>query len=216
MVLKRGGGAGGARAVLWMLTPLYQLAVWWRNRRFDSRSDQIHKVDVPVISVGNLTTGGTGKTPFVIWLAQTMRQWEGPTTEDPVRQSNEQPINDLRVSIISRGYGANASGINDEGLEIERRLADVPHLQDPDRFQMAVTAVEELETQLIILDDGFQYLALKHRLDIVLVDRTNPFGNRRMLPRGILREPVRNIKRAGFIFVTKSKGDGSEDLKKPT
>jgi tetraacyldisaccharide 4'-kinase len=75
-------------------------------------------------------------------------------------------------------------------------------------------AINKYGCDTLILDDGFQYLKLKHRLDIVLVDRTNPFGNWRMLPRGILREPVRNIKRAGFIFITKSNGDGAEELKK--
>jgi tetraacyldisaccharide 4'-kinase len=75
-------------------------------------------------------------------------------------------------------------------------------------------AITKLGCDTLILDDGFQYLHMKHRLDIVLVDRTNPFGNKHLLPRGILREPIRNIKRASFIFITKSIGDGAEDLKK--
>jgi len=87
-------------------------------------------------------------------------------------------------------------------------------LVDKDRVKAGRFAIREFGCDTLILDDGFQYLTLKHRFDIVLVDRTNPFGNRNVLPRGLLREPAKNIKRAGFIFITKSAGDGAEVLRK--
>ena len=94
-----------------------------------------------MISVGNVTLGGTGKTPMVEWLARWYR------------------ARGVRVCIISRGYGQDAA-INDEGLVLEENLPDVPHLQAPDRVKLAGIAVEELETELIILDDGFQHRRL--------------------------------------------------------
>jgi tetraacyldisaccharide 4'-kinase len=93
-------------------------------------------------------------------------------------------------------------------------LPDVAVIVGRDRVKSGQYAIRKLGCDTLILDDGFQYLSLQHRLDIVLVDRTNPFGNGHLLPRGLLREPVRNIRRAGFIFITKSNGDGSEALKR--
>jgi tetraacyldisaccharide 4'-kinase len=92
-------------------------------------------------------------------------------------------------------------------------LPQVAVVVDKNRVKAGQYAIKNLGCDTLILDDGFQYLSLKHRLDIVLVDRTNPFGNGQLLPRGILREPVKNIRRAGFIFITKSNGDGAEELK---
>ena len=85
---------------------------------------------------------------------------------------------------------------------------------DKDRVKAGRYAIDKLGCDTLLLDDGFQYLRLKHWADIVLVDRTNPFGNKRLLPRGILREPIRNIRRASFIFITKSNGDGAAELRK--
>jgi tetraacyldisaccharide 4'-kinase len=101
----------------------------------------------------------------------------------------------------------------DEPYMLASNLKDVVVVVDKDRVKAGAWAINKFGCDTLILDDGFQYMKLRHRLDIVLVDRTNPFGNWRMLPRGILREPARNIKRAGFIFITKSNGDGANDLK---
>ena len=148
----------------------------------------IKRAAVPVISIGNLTTGGTGKTPLVVAVAKLLRQ-----------QSK-------RVALISRGYGADPDqpGRNDEAMELEHRLPDVPHLQDPDRFAIAAVAVEELESEVLVLDDGFQHRQLHRDLDIVTVDATNPFGFGRLLPRGLLREPVSSLRRANLVVVTRS------------
>src|SRR5207302_2727983 len=113
----------------------YRLGVAVRNLDFDRGWKTSHRAGVPVVSVGNLTLGGTGKTPMVEWIARWYRS------------------RGVRVAILSRGYGQ-AEGLNDEGRVLEANLPDVPHLQDPDRVRSARIAVEELETELIVLDDG--------------------------------------------------------------
>ncbi len=144
-----------------------------------------HRARVPVISVGNITLGGTGKTPMVEWLARWYRR------------------RDVRVALISRGY-AHAGGINDEGLVLEENLPDVPHLQDPDRVRLAEIAVAELDSELIILDDGFQHRRLARDLDLVMLDALDPFGLGRLFPRGLLREPVRSLQRASAVILSRA------------
>ena len=163
----------------------YTCVMQIRNRRFDRGHSASHRVDVPVISVGNLTLGGTGKTPTVAWLASWFRQKQ------------------IRVSIVSRGYGAGQDSRNDEAREIESRLPDVPHVQNPDRVAAARVAIDELDTQVIILDDGFQHRRLARDLDIVLIDATEPFGFDRVFPRGMLREPVAGLQRADIVALTR-------------
>ncbi len=163
----------------------YACAMQIRNRRFDHGHLPSHRVEVPVISVGNLTLGGTGKTPMVAWLAGWLRQ----------RQ--------IRVSIVSRGYGAGQDSRNDEAREIEARLPDVPHVQNPDRVAAARIAIDELGTQMIILDDGFQHRRLARDLDLVLIDATEPFGFDRVFPRGMLREPLSGLQRADAVVLTR-------------
>ena len=187
---RQGIGAAIARPLLWALTPIYRLGVHRRNRRFDTNKIAVSKVDVPVISIGNLTTGGTGKTPLVIWLCRQIQHL------------------DRRVAIISRGYGAvknrdRTSKPNDEAMELGQRLPDVPHLQNPNRVGSARIAIEELETETLVMDDGFQHRALARDLDIVVVDATEPFGFGYLLPRGLLREPVKNIARADFVVLSR-------------
>src|SRR4029077_10261881 len=140
-----------------------------RNLAFDHGWKTSVKVGVPVVSVGNLTLGGTGKTQCVEYLAKLFRG------------------NDLQVAILSRGYGMDR-GPNDEALVLEENCPDVPHLQGPDRATLAQTAIEELESDLLILDDGFQHRRLHRDLDIVLIDATCPWGLGYLFPRGLLRE----------------------------
>jgi tetraacyldisaccharide 4'-kinase len=172
------------------VTPIYRVAIGLRNRKFDRailRGDNaiVQRAGIPVISIGNLTTGGTGKTPHVIWVSKYLRQ------------------RNLRVAIVSRGYGSE-TGRNDEALELESRLPDVPHLQDPDRVRMAQIAEEELESEVLVLDDAYQHRRLHRDLDVVLIDATLPFGYGRLLPRGLLREPVSSLNRADVVVVTRS------------
>lgn len=153
---------------------------------------------MPVISIGNLTTGGTGKTPVVAYLAQWFRD------------------RGVRVAIISRGYGRGDADENDEAAELHQRLPDVPHLQDPDRVMSAGIAAEELESQVILMDDGFQHRRLYRDLDIVLVDATCPFGFGYLLPRGLLREPIGALRRANAILLTRTDLVEPSELEKIT
>lgn len=182
---EKGIGASFWKSVLWSAQNLYAIGIWRRNRKYD-RGIDVAEVPVPVISVGNITTGGTGKTPVVAWIAKWLRDHE------------------MRVAILSRGYGATDGGLNDEGLELELRLPDVPHLQDRDRVQSAITAISELDSQVLVLDDAFQHRRLRRDLDIVLLDATNPFGFNYLLPRGLLREPLSSLKRADAIILTRT------------
>jgi tetraacyldisaccharide 4'-kinase len=186
---KTGLAAAVTRMVLWALTPAYRIAVAIRNRKYTRDTSAVTRVDVPVISIGNLTTGGTGKSPMVIWVCRRLRAFG------------------LRVAIISRGYGGQRSGDaarpNDEALEMQQRLPDVPQLQDPDRIKSAYIAIEELESQCLIMDDGFQHRRLHRDLDVVLIDATNPFGYGHLLPRGLLREPIGSLSRAHVVVITR-------------
>jgi tetraacyldisaccharide 4'-kinase len=115
----------------------------------------------------------------------------------------------LRVAILSRGYGQEA-GLNDEGRVLEENLPDVPHLQDRDRAALARVAVEELESELLVLDDGFQHRRLARALDLVLLDALDPFGQGRLLPRGLLREPVVALRRAGVVVLSRADRGSAE------
>lgn len=183
---KKGVFSTFARSGLHVASWAYRAGAQSRNRGFDRGSRPIHQAAVPVISIGNLTTGGTGKTPMVEWVCRWFRQ----------RQR--------RVAILSRGYGAEKDSVNDEALQLEHLLPDVPHLQDPDRSKMSDIAVEELESEVLVLDDGFQHRRLARDLDIVLVDATNPFGYGFLLPRGLLREPKSSLRRANLIVMTRT------------
>jgi tetraacyldisaccharide 4'-kinase len=183
---RRGLTAAAARAALSVAEVGYALAMRLRNRRYDRSEAASQGVGVPVVCVGNLTLGGTGKTPMVEWIARRLRQRE------------------VRVAIVSRGYGVEAGARNDEAIELEEKLPDVPHLQDVDRVEGARTAIEEFESQAILLDDGFQHRRLKRDLDIVLIDALEPFGYDHVFPRGLLREPLTGLKRAGVVVLSRA------------
>ena len=182
---RRGVIAALMRGLLRLAETPYSLAVRFRNRRFDSGRG-VHRVGVPVVSVGNLTLGGTGKTPMVEFLARWFRD------------------HDQRVTIVSRGYGAEAGSRNDEALELEQKLPDVPHLQNPDRVAAAETAIEEFETELILLDDGFQHRRIARDLDLVMIDALEPDGLGHVFPRGTLREPLAGLARADIVALSRA------------
>lgn len=141
-----------------------------------------------VISVGNITLGGTGKTPLVIAIARDLIEKK------------------KKVVILARGYMKDTVlDIADEAIVIKKSLGDTPVMVGRDRIRSAKTAEEKFSPDVILLDDGFQHWRLKRDIDIVTIDGRNPFGNGRLIPRGILREPVSSLKRAGIIVVTKSR-----------
>ncbi len=173
------------RGGLWIASWPYRLAVAIRNTRYDNGKRPTVDCGVPVISVGNLTTGGTGKTPIVCYLAAQLRD------------------RSVRVAIVSRGYKRGEADENDEALELHSRLPDVPHIQNPDRPEAARIAVEELESQVILMDDGFQHRRLQRDQDIVVIDATCPFGYGHLLPRGLLRESMQSLRRADLVIVSR-------------
>jgi len=180
----RGVGATLQRAALRVASWPYRGVVAIRNASYDRGGKSVFRSSVPVVSVGNLTLGGTGKTPCVEYVARFFREHE------------------LQVAILSRGYGA-AAGPNDEALVLEQNLPDVPHLQGADRSALAATAVEELESEVLVLDDGFQHRRLARDLDLVLIDATNPWGYGYLTPRGLLREPPSALKRASAVIFSR-------------
>jgi tetraacyldisaccharide 4'-kinase len=181
---RRGVWPALQRFALFMLSLGYGLIVGTRNWLFDRGWKKAHRAAVPVICVGNLTTGGTGKTPCVEYVARWYRRHE------------------RLVAVLSRGYGGE-QGPNDEALVLEENLPDVPHLQGADRVELARIAVEELESEILVLDDGFQHRRLARDLDIVLIDATNPWGYGYLLPRGLLREARSGLRRAGIVVLTR-------------
>lgn len=164
----------------------YGLAIHIRNARFQRGWETIQRAAVPVISVGNLTTGGTGKTPLVALVC------------DLLRQAN------FRPGIVSRGYGSVDGNANDEKLVLNLLCPDVPHTQAPDRVAAAHSLTIEENLNAIVMDDGFQHRRLHRDLDIVLIDATNPFGYGSLLPRGLLREPLSSLRRADVAIITRS------------
>lgn len=181
---RRGVFARLARFGLQLASWPYGIGVRTRNALYNQGWNRISQATVPVVSIGNLTLGGTGKTPCVEYVGRFFSD------------------RDVRVTILSRGYGSEA-GRNDEAMVLEENLPDVPHLQGRDRVSLANTAVEELETELLILDDGFQHRRLYRNLDVVLIDATRPPTNDYLFPRGTLREPVSGLDRAGAIVLTR-------------
>ncbi|HVS35951.1 MAG TPA: tetraacyldisaccharide 4'-kinase [Gemmataceae bacterium] len=188
----RGFGPSLQRLGLSAAAVPYGIAVRLRNIGYDRGWLRTHRVPTPVVSVGNLTVGGTGKTPFVEHVAGFYRR------------------SDVRVAVLSRGYGAE-TGPNDEALVLEENLPDVPHLQGKDRVALAQAAIEELKSELLVLDDGFQHRRLFRDLDLVLIDATQPWGFGRLLPRGLLREPKSGLRRAHLIALTRCDQVGEAD-----
>ena len=183
---RRGAVAAILRALLRVVEVPYTWAVRRRNRGYDSGKKPIHQVDVPVVSVGNLTLGGTGKTPTVQWLARFFAD------------------RGVKTAIVSRGYRAGAAGRNDEALVLAQNLPEVPHVQNPDRVAGARQAIKQHGCRLVLLDDGFQHRRLHRDLDIVLLDACEPFGFDHVFPRGTLREPLDSLRRADVVMLSRA------------
>jgi tetraacyldisaccharide 4'-kinase len=183
---KRGAFASLFRAGLRCLSLGYAGGTAFRNRLFDAGWKKMHPAYVPVVSVGNITTGGTGKTPMVALLANWFHE------------------KGVKPAILSRGYRAAAGGANDEKLVLDQLCRGIVHLQNPNRVASAQEAVNEHQAQVLILDDGFQHRRLARDLDLVLIDATCPWGYGNLLPRGLLREPLSGLKRADLAIITRA------------
>lgn len=174
-----------------LVEPLYAAVINRRNRRFDAGAGVV-RLDVPVISVGNLSVGGTGKTPMVAHIcAMLLREGRSPC-------------------IAMRGYAKNRAGTSQESDEVQeyrRMFPDLPIVAQPDRaagLRALLNAVEPTRTPIdcVVLDDGFQHRRIARDLDIVLVDASKPPQVDRLLPAGWLREPVRSLGRASLVVIT--------------
>ena len=163
----------------------YEALVRLRNYGYDNSILTAKKVSAPVISVGNLTLGGTGKTPLVAWLAH----W--------FAQHNKKP------AIISRGYKAKTGQLSDEAAELKILLPTVPHYANKQRIIAAGEAVTK-GSDVLLLDDGFQHRQISRDLNLITIDATDPFGCNRIFPRGLLREPLWGLKRADALVLTRT------------
>lgn len=188
------------RAILWVCAMLYGAGVSLRGLMYRLGVLKARKVEAKVISIGNLTAGGSGKTPAVLLAAQTLR-----------RRNHE-------VAVLSRGYGRRERDVTvllennavpwqacgDEPWMMRNALVGtgIPILVSPDRFLAGLQAITYYRSKVLVLDDGFQHLRLKRDLDILMVNATDPFGGRALLPLGDLREPMSAIGRAHMVVLT--------------
>ena len=209
-------------ALLKALSLLFALVVSVRYLFYKTGILRRYPLGIQVISIGNVTAGGKGKTPVTELFARSLaargrkvailsrgyRRKEASWWQRMFTQVIDPP---LVVSDGKRVRLDSAVG-GDEPYMLASNLPGVAVVVDRDRVKAGRYAIKRLGCDTIILDDGFQYQRLKHSVEVVLVDSTNPFGNGNMLPRGILREPVRHLKRADIIFLTKCRGDVSETV----
>ena len=196
-----------ANVFLYVLSLFYGGAVRLRLFLYGRGILSKKRLPCPVVSIGNITVGGTGKTPVCMAVAGFLEK-EG-----------------LRVAVLSRGYGGSAKGpavvsdgrriflgpdeAGDEPCMMARRLEGVPVVVGRDRFRAGLLAVERFRPDVVVLDDGFQHIGLARDLDVLCVDRGRGFGGGRLLPLGILREPIDGIKRAHILLI---KGRGAVDI----
>ena len=193
----RGVIAALVRLLLNVIAVFYGMGVCLRNWLFDGGQAKSYavtaaglvtsdraQVTVPVISVGNITVGGTGKTPLVIWLSNLLREAN------------------INCAILTRGYKA-ATGEHDEPGMLAKNCPGTAVVVNPDRLAGAIEAVKKHRAQVLIMDDGFQHRRLHRDIDIVTIDAMLPFGYGRLLPAGLLREPVSALKRAQAAIITR-------------
>jgi tetraacyldisaccharide 4'-kinase len=228
VILERRYGKRAAllRWFLFALSGLFRIGVQTRLWLYRHRLFRERPPGCMVICIGNLTVGGTGKTPVVEKFARTLqdhgrkvailsrgykskkpplfrrlqRKWLGMERKKPrIVHDGEKLLLDSRFA-------------GDEPFMLAKSLKNVIVLVGKNRVQSALYAVEQMSCDVLLLDDGMQYLDLRHRLDICLIDAQAPFGNEYLLPRGTLREPPSNLRRASYIFITKSPPSGNRRL----
>jgi len=193
-----------ALSLLRPLECLYRRVVQRKRARFLAGESTGYRAPVPVLVVGNITVGGTGKTPLILWLIEHCRQ------------------RGLRVGVVSRGYGAsppalpwrvtaeqNASQAGDEPLQIVQR-SGVPLMIDPDRGRAVAALLAQTPLDLILCDDGLQHYRLARDLELVLIDAARGLGNGRCLPAGPLREPVERLQSVDAVLFNGAPADRTE------
>src|SRR5437868_4757546 len=218
-----GARASVVRTLLYGLSKIFQVAIKFRRFLYNVRILRDSTLGVQVIAIGNLTVGGTGKTPVVEKFARELSK-QGRTVAILSRgyRSKPKPFHEWLVNkvllrddttpprVVSDGKSLllDSEMAGDEPYMLASNLKDVVVLVDKDRVKSGRYAIEKFGCDTLLLDDGFQYWKLRgRRQDIVLVDRQQPFGNEQLLPRGTLREPPSHLARANTIFITKSDGN---------
>ena len=183
------------------ITLFYWGVIFWRNIFYNFNFFVSRKIPTKVISVGNITAGGTGKTPAVIYLSQIFKK------------------RNYKVAVLSRGYGRKTAGtqlvtagkdkvidwrnFGDEPTLISQKLEDIPIVVDQNRHRGAMYLIEKFNPDIIIMDDAFQHRSIERDLDLVLLNSQAPISDYRLIPHGLLREPIRHLKRADAIILTK-------------
>jgi len=223
---RRGKRATIIRGTLYACSKVFKVAIKFRRFLYNVRILRDSTLGVQVIAIGNLTVGGTGKTPVVEKFARELRD-EGRNVAILSRGYRSKPspllerlMNKLLLRedttpprVVSDGKSLllDSEMAGDEPYMLASNLKDVVVLVDKDRVKSGRYAIEKFGCDTLLLDDGFQYWKLRgRRQDVVLIDRQQPFGNERLLPRGTLREPPSHLARANVIFITKSDGDTEE------
>ncbi len=227
------GRAKGFRATLMRfamraLSGVFRVIVQARLRRYRKGTRAQNYLGTQVIAIGNITVGGTGKTPVVELLARTLRDrgrnvailsrgYKSKKLDDPQRWRNAHGklIPAARMpKVVSTGSQVllDSKFAGDEPYMLAKNLDGVAVVVDKNRVKGGLFAVRNLGADTLLLDDGMQYLDLAHSMDIVLVDAGSPFGTEALLPRGTLREPPKNLRRASYILLTKCDGTSNEAL----
>ncbi|MBL7106160.1 MAG: tetraacyldisaccharide 4'-kinase [Phycisphaerae bacterium] len=173
------------RLSLFLPAVLYSAVIRLRNVLYNKNLLKSFKAAAPVISIGNITAGGTGKTPLVIWLCNYLCR------------------KDYKCAILTRGYKSKKNKYSDEPAALAKNCPSAKVIINPDRCEGAQQAINQYHSQLLVMDDGFQHRRLKRDLDIITVDSTNPFGYGKILPAGLLREPLSALKRANAAILTR-------------
>src|SRR5215472_9880663 len=223
---KRGKRAAILRGVLFGCSKVFQVAIKFRRLLYNWRILRDSTLGVQVIAIGNLTYGGTGKTPVVEKFARELRdQGRNVAILSRGYRSKPKPMHEWvlnkilfrddttppRVVSDGRSLLLDSEMAGDEPYMLASNLKDVVVLVDKDRVKSGRYAIEKFGCDTLLLDDGFQYWKLRgRRQDIVLIDRQQPFGNEHLQPRGTLREPPAELARANVIFITKSDGNTAE------
>ena len=226
VVLERRHGfrAGILRGILYALSFIYERLVQLRLYLYRKRVFRERALGCLVISIGNLTVGGTGKTPIVEKFARALQSGgrrvailsrgykSVPRKCSWLDRIKKKDVDPPRVVSDGKSLLLDSLTAGDEPYMLAHNLRDVIVLVDKDRVKSGRFAIDKWNIDTLLLDDGLQYLHLKHRLDMVLVDRQAPFGNEFLLPRGTLRESPRNLRRASYIFITKNTGEPNNAL----
>src|SRR5882724_7075351 len=226
VVLERRHGfrARTLRGILYSLSFIYERVVQLRLYLYRKRVFRERALGCLVISIGNLTVGGTGKTPIVEKFARALQSGgrrvailsrgykSVPRKRSWLDRIKKTDVDPPRVVSDGKSLLLDSLTAGDEPYMLAHNLKSVIVLVDKDRVKSGLFAIDNWKVDTLLLDDGLQYLHLKHRLDIVLIDRQAPFGNEFLLPRGTLREPPHNLRRASYIFITKSTGEPNDAL----